>query len=263
MDNENLKTTISNENIAESSPTLSPRGFLAKLRLLPKKIWIAIIVAVSVLIVAVPLAADMVTNNYKTPLDVAVKVANSRKFSIDDHLAAFNGFTEGKFKLLMNIAKNSNAVGIDDLEEVFESRVEEYEEEYGNNYKFSYEIEDKDKLSKDERKAFKRDLADIAEKLQSIVDQTENLNSDEWEDMAGWADLSVVELKTYMDVIKSIANQLKNAKVEEGYELTVTMIIRGSKLDEPEEEKSAIRVYKVNGRWISEDFLEAVFSFIG
>lgn len=262
MDNENLETTITDENILESSPTLGPKGFLAKLRLLPKKAWIAIIVAVAILIVAVPPVVDMVTNNYKTPLDAAVKVANSRKFSMDDHLAAFNGFTEGKFKLLMNIAKNSNAVGIDDLEEVFESRVEEYEEEYGNNYKFSYEIEDKDKLSKDERKAFKQDLTDIAENLQSIVDQTENLNSDEWEEMAGWADLSVVELKTYMRVIKSITDQLRSAKVEEGYELTVTMIIRGSKLDEPEEEKSTICVYKVDGRWISEDFLDAVFSYI-
>ena len=48
-----------------------------------------------------------------------------------------------------------------------------------------------------------------------------------------------------------------------GYELTVTVTLSGSELDEPEEDEITMTVYKVNGRWVSEDALETLVSMGG
>ena len=61
--------------------------------------------------------------------------------------------------------------------------------------------------------------------------------------------ISRSDAKKLAKEVESICSELKKAKVTAGYELELTIKVKGSELDEPEEEELTICVYKINGRW--------------
>ena len=81
-------------------------------------------------------------------------------------------------------------------------------------------------------------------------------------ELADAKDMTLLQAKLYIGALQNLRKELENVKVTEGYKLTVTIIHKGNKLDEPLEQETTMYVYKVDGRWICEESLEYVFSFM-
>lgn len=249
---------------AVAAPVVAKKGIMGKLAALPKRVWI-IAAAVVVVIVAALFVYNAFTNNYKTPVKIMEDMANTKKITdyIEYITQPLNGFAEKEVCAIFDIMLKS-----DEAEESFENIADNYnesiddmEEEYGSNYKYTYKIEDKEKLDKDELKEFKEEIKDLADGINEILEETEDYDSDDWEEMAEEIGLSKSQCKDLVDAFKDLKKALKNPKVEEGYALTVHVTLTGSEVDEPDEDEIEVYVYKVDGRWISESAL-SVISFL-
>jgi hypothetical protein len=220
------------------------------------KTWLIAGIGALVAIAAVVLVlVFLVGNTYKTPITLAEKAANTKKASaaIDKQVATLNGFCEKEYKEIAKILKKSDAY--DDVLESYEEQIEYYKEEYGSNYKIKYKITDKDKIDKDELKELQEKIRDMGEEM---LYEYEEADSDYYEEIADEMGISESQAKKILKSMESVAKTLKKAKVTEGYTLTVTETIKGSELDEPEEEEYEVEVYKINGRWVSSSAISMV-----
>lgn len=222
-------------------------------------------VAVAAIILVVVLLS-IFTNTYKTPLNLQMDLLNEKKASNmqDAGIEILNGLCESEYKDLLKIMKKNDDYKdmMEEQEEYYEEHIENQKDEYGKNYKYSYKIEEKEEIDKDDLKELRDEIKDYAKMLKNIIDETDDFDSDDWEDLADMMGFSSKsEAKKVIDVLEDVYKELKGAKVTKGYELTVTITLKGSELDEPKEEEETICVYKVNGRWVSEEALEVLSSF--
>ena len=146
-----------------------------------------------------------------------------------------------------------------------ERQVETWEDQYGSNYSFSYEIEDKEKLEKSDLREARDYIKNIAKEIKDVIDATEDFDSDDWEDAADSLGCSKSEAKKLIKSMENVYKVWKNADVSAGYELSLIIIVDGRDLDEPEESETSVNVFKVNGRWVSADairFCSSIRSYI-
>lgn len=228
----------------------------------PKKTWLTIAIAVAVLIVGI-FTLSIVTNTYKTPMKLYVKYMNAEthKNPLNDQIKLLNGFCTDEMKAVIKILKKSDDYkeALEEMQESWEERVESYKEQYGDDYKYSFKIEDKEKLDKDDCKDYQDDLRDTAKSmLSSLDDEYEDFESDDWSDFADDMGISRSDAKKYVKALEALCKEMKQAKVTAGYELDIIIKITGSELDEPKEQERTIHVYKINGRWVSPEL-----SFMG
>lgn len=229
----------------------NPKAVWEKIKAVPKKIWIAIGAGVAA-ILALVIILSIVTNTYKTPIKLMQAVANNKKASaqMTKEAAQYNGLCEKEFKQIANIMKKSDSY--DDALESYEEDIEDMKEAYGDNYKFKYKVVDKEKIDKDDLKDYQKEIRSMGK---SYYKSYSDLDSDDYEDLADMLGISKANAKKLAKLYKSIGKTLKGAKVTKGYELTVEVTITGSELDEPITNEITVEVYKVNGRWISDDML--------
>ena len=217
------------------------------------KFWLITGISVAVAIAAVVLALVLfVFNTYKTPISLQQKYANAKKAStmLDRRVEMLNGFCEDEYKEILKIAQKSD--NYEDVLESCEEQIEYMQDEYGENYKVKYKVVDKEELDKDEL----REVRDtIRERGEQRLEDVEDLDDEDYEEGAEELGITVSQAKKYAKAMESIAKTLKKAKVTEGYVLTVSVTITGSELDEPEEDEYEVSVYKVNGRWVSQEAL--------
>lgn len=227
----------------------NPKAVWEKIKAVPKKIWIAIGAGIAA-ILALVIILSAVTNTYKTPIKLLQAVQNNKKASaqMNKETAQYNGLCEKEFKQIANILKKSETY--DDVVAGYEETIEYRKENYGDNYKYKYKIEDKEKLDKDELKDIQKEIRSAGK---SYYNAYSDLDSDDYESIAESLDITKAQAKKLASLYKSIGKTLKTAKVTKGYKLTVTRTLTGSELDEPIETELEIYVYKVNGRWISDD----------
>ena len=214
---------------------------------LPKKAIIG--VAVVALVVILILTFSGGPNKYTTPLDLEMAVENAKTYKAQEkaELNMTNGLAESEMKTLLKIMKKSEEYDADDLKEEVEEMVEDYEDEYGKNYKFYYEIEDKDKLDKDDCKDAQDALRD---RFDQMYDELKDVESEDLEELADMLGIKKSDAKKMANTMKDYYKKMKKAKVSAGYELEVTYLVDGKELDEPEElYERTVTVYKVNGRW--------------
>ncbi len=215
------------------------------------------LVGLVVVIVALVLVVGALANSYKTPIKTMQKYANAKTYytSYDRSLDMLNGFCEDEMKEIVKLYKSTDEYkdNIEDEKDDFKDEIEDLKDEYGKNYKYTYKITYKEKLEKDDLKEFRDELRDTAKSLESVAELTEDYDSDDWEDMADEMgfDGEKSKAKKFIKSVEKLGKALKSAKVTDGYELEVTVILTGSELDEPEERDMTINVYKVDGRWIS------------
>lgn len=211
------------------------------------KAWLIAGIGALVAIAAVVLVlVFFVFNTYKTPIKLMEKANNAKKASAmyDRYIKMLNGFCEDEFQEYMEIIKKSESS--DDIMGDFAETIEDNEEEFGDNYKIKYKIVEKEKIDKEDLKELQDGIRDSAKEWLS-----ENEDVD-YEEVAYYEDLTVAQAKKLVKAQNGIAKILKKVKVSAGYTLTVNVTIRGSELDEPEEEEMEINVYKINGRWVSD-----------
>ncbi len=224
----------------------------------PKKMAIicgSVLLAVIIVVSSLFIGINAATNNYKTPIKVMEKYANAKKYysQTDLSLDLLNGFCEKENKKLYSLLEDSEDYedSLEDAKDYFEDRIEALKDEYGNNYKYHYSIIDKEKLDKDELKEIRDTLRNRADSLENTIEETEDFDSDDWEEFADdmGFDGNKSKAKSAISILKSMRKKYKNAKVTAGYRLTVVEKITGSELDEPEEKEYEIVVFKVDGRW--------------
>lgn len=212
--------------------------------------------AIGAAVVVVVLAALLIFggSSYKSPIDDMIAARNQKKFvdPYDAEIKFLNGFAEGEYKAIVKILKSAEDYedSIEEYKEYFEESIDELKDEYGDNYKYSYKIDDKDKLDKDDLKAFEDSIQEEGKALLEKVKATkkDDFDQDEVTDEMGISDK---DYKALLKNAEKIGQIYKKADVQEGYELDLTVFIKGSELDEPEEIELTVNVYKVNGKWIS------------
>lgn len=240
-----------------------PKGFGVKLG--------AIVLAAIIAIVAVFVVIGQLSNNYKTPIKVMQKYDNKKTYYDESEtmIAMLNGFCEKEIKAYVKLMKSSEDYKdeLADAKEDFKDTIADLKDEYGNNYKYTYKIVEKEKIDKDDLKDLRDNLRDLADKYEDALDELDEYESEDWEELADQMGLdgNKSKAKKIKDIMKGIRKELKGAKVSAGYELEVVKTLKGSELDEPVETEMTINVYKVNGRWISDSALSvvAMFAYMG
>ncbi len=225
---------------------------------------VAILAGAAVTLIAlIVILASIFTNTYKTPLNLMADRANEKKASkiLDAEIDTLNGLCEKEYKALMKLMQKSDDYDEEEIEEGYEEDIDAMKDEYGKNYKYSYKIEDKDKIDKDELKELRSEIKSLAKEIKSVLDEMEDYDSDEWEDLADELGLKKSQAKKLEDILEDVYKELKSVKVTKGFELTVKTTLKGSELDEPEEDEVTICVYKINGRWVSEEALSSLYVF--
>ncbi len=233
-------------------------SLIEKIKAVPKKLWIMAGAAIAALI-AIIVAISLFTNTYKAPIKVMQKQANAKSYtnSFQSMRDSLNGIAKSEIKAIEKLYKKTDEYkdNIADMKEDFKDGIEELKDEYGKNYKITYKIEDKEKLEKEDLREMRDTLRDFADNYDELKDETNDYDSDDWSDAADEVGLSKANTKKLVKELISIGKICKKAKVTKGYELTGVMKLTGSELDEPQEQEFTIRVYKVNGRWVSESAL--------
>lgn len=268
MENENTFQDVCPECDSPSHPKKGFKGLLQKIKKLSWKAWLIIAIVAAILIGLGQFSYDRLTNTYKTPLDRYMDYMNSRDYSVNAEVAMLNGFVEEEFNLFDICMKLSDDY-LETREEEFAETVKYLEKEYGKDYKFYYKIDRKSKLDRDEINDFEDKLKDTATSIKYDLEKFYNkeflmeaydLDDDKLEEFADAKDMTLLQAKLYIGALRNLRKELENVKVTEGYELTVTIILKGNKLDEPFERETTMYVYKVDGRWICEESLEYIFS---
>lgn len=234
----------------------NPKAVWEKIKAVPKKVWIGIGAGVAA-ILALILCLSIFTNTYKTPVKAMQNIENNKKASAtyNKRAAALNGFCEKEYKQLINIIKKSD--DYEDYLDNWEDTIDSKKDRYGDNYKYTYKVEDKDKLDKDELKAMQKNLRSLG---RSLADASEDMDSDDYDEMADNAGIKKGQAKKFVKIAEKIGKKLKNAKVTAGYTLTLEGKLTGSEVDDSEPIEDTITVYKINGRWVSEKALNYLFS---
>lgn len=245
-------------NVANKGKELiaNPQGLIEKIKAVPVKIW-ALIGGGIAAIIAIIVVLSLLGNTYKTPIKAAEKLLNSKsvKQVIDRAPALLNGFGEDEAKVLISIAKKTDQYkdNIEDIEEKFDEAIEFAEDTLGKNYKISLKVTDKEKLEKDDLKAFREQLRMIG-KTSSML---EDMDNDDYADMADELGISKGQAKKAVKNVLAFCKDCKGAKVQKGYELTIEVKVTGKELDDPIEFEVALDVFKVDGRWVPGVFTAA------
>lgn len=228
-------------------------ALLQKVKSVPKKIWIMAGAGMLALIVVI-VVLSLQGNTYKTPIAAAEKLLNMKSFGklIDNAPSVLNGFGESEADKIIKILKKSDQYQDikEDAEDAVDDLVEMLKDEYGSNYKIKIKIEDKEKLEKEDVKEFRDQLRSVAD----MTKELDELDSDDYEDMADELGISKSQAKEVIKTAKSFGKECKSAKVSDGYELEVVVTITGSELEEPMEQDMTVRVFKVDGRWVPDVF---------
>lgn len=236
---------------------------MKKVKALPKTLFIGIGAAIAA-VVAIILAFSLLGNSYKSPVKLAEKSANQKTYVAQDKqiLKQLNGLCTGDVRAILNIRKKADDYkdSLADDKESFKDTIEDMKEEYGNNYKYTYKIEDKEKLEKEDLREVRDSLDAAYDQIKKLEKETKDWDSDDWEDLAEELGISKNNAKKLLKNCKKLAKKLSSAKVTAGYELEITRTLKGSELDEPEETEITMTVYKVNGRWVSYSALMMLMS---
>lgn len=245
---------LANSLLEKAKGLLSNKDVLPeKVKAIPRKIWIIAGAAV-VALVAVIVVVSLLGNTYKTPIQAAEKLVNTKSVEkiLDRAPTLLNGFGDGEAKKLIKIIKKSDQFGdtLEDAEDAYEELVQNLKDEYGNNYKIKLKIDEKEKLEKEDTKEFRDQLRDVSD----FEEQLKDMDPDDYEDMADELGISKSQAKDMVKQLRSFCKMCKTAKVTAGYELSVIVSITGSELEEPEEQDMTVRVFKVDGRWVPDVF---------
>lgn len=218
-----------------------------------KKLLIAL--AALVLVAAVAFAAVKLIGGagWEKPLETLCGIANDKKVSesvLKDAARCFAGNVGKKdVDALIDEAcglKAGDKKLIDQLKDKVDEELEYLEEDYGKNVKFSYEIEDKEKLDEDDLE----DYQDFYQKLgEAGVDAAKQLDgmTSEVEDYTD-GEVKQKDAESLIDHMKAFSKELKDAEVTAGYELDLTLKMEGK--DDDDEVDVTVAVIKLNGKWV-------------
>ena len=195
---ENNDTGIAaQETIAESIPMSDDAGdqrengfkhIAKKVTEIPKKVWIPVLSVGVFLVIAISVLLGILTNTYKTPIDRLLAISNKKNTSniMKVYVQQLNGFSEKEVTAFLKAAQACDTYEdmLDDIKDQQERLTESNEDRFGRNYRFSYDIEDKEQLEKSDLREVRDYINNIAKELKDVIDAAEDFDSDDWEDAA-------------------------------------------------------------------------------
>ena len=209
----------------------------------------------AVALVVILLILIFTKGSYKDPLNQLVKNANKQKTDVTEYLEVFapdflmDTYHDG-VKLLKDIDEDGYDEGMAEIEDGIDEFHDMLEDYLGKGYKITYKIDDKEKISKDDIKDIQntwRDLGDQLEILENSLDL-----------LFVYSDVSSSEQKKIKSMLEDLSKKMSKVKINAGYEMTVTIGIKGVDKDDLEdlyndynidELEIDLNVIKINGDW--------------
>lgn len=200
--------------------------------------------AVIVGLLLVVFGSGALGGGYKQPLNKIVKLVNTRNSKIEKYLdAALPKFVGKAYIDLIDIASDIDDIDdeIEEMEESFSELFDDLEDQYGKNAKVSFKVEDKKEVKqKDLRK-----IEDFLENVEELLDQVSDKDSYIYEEIT--AEMDSKTEKKFKQLITGLKKDLKDIKITKGYELELTVSVKGS--EDEDEDDLTLCVIKVNGKW--------------
>lgn len=224
----------------------------ADIQELAKKYWRIAALALAVILLIVLVIPK--GNTYKTPIKQMAKIANTKSSEkmLEQAMGQLNGLGEDEMAQIVEILKKTEA--FERIDDVMQMAQDSMKENAGEKYKVKMSAKGKEKMDKDSLEPMQEQVDDLAERFAEIA---ENLKEDST--MLEDEGLSSKDVKKLIKNYEKLAKLLEKAKVTKGYYVDVKGKITGSALEEPIESEQTMNVYKIGGRWVSEDALEILY----
>lgn len=192
-------------------------------------------------------------NNYMVPVRNAEKLENLESLDGKSFLKkSLKGLGVKNAREIINLCCESDLFL--DMTEHIEETVEEYyednQDEYGDNFKIQYTVEEKVKLEKTDLRDYQKSFRAYMEDIQYIIEQTDDFDTDDWQDLAEELEMTRTQARKFIAALNNMVKDFGRLEVTAGYELDILRTITGEYLDEPEEEDITLEVVKVNGKWV-------------
>lgn len=212
-------------------------------------------VAAAILVALIVVLIVSGANAYKKPIKQLVNNINKHNTNVESYLDICTPAFVGKtYSTVYDIVKGTSKDAIDELNETINGGFEEIydgiEDEYGDHWKIKYTIRSKDKMKKKDLKAIKdqcKDLADQLERLgvddEDLYDSLSDMLEDEYD-----KPLKEKDIQKLAKLGDAGISDLKSIKITDGYEVKLRIDIKGS--DDSDDTTLKIQVIKVNGKWI-------------
>ena len=217
----------------------------------PVKLVLGIVLALAVLAGGFFAVRAIFGGGWEKPLKEAFEIANNKKFNEEaaQDLARCVFGTTGDDELDAAIAKAFD-IKIDgrDLKDVtnFDYLMDDLEEEYGKDWKVSYEVTSRESIDSDDLE----DYEDVYHDLAKLGSDTAKMAKNLGEDIEASTDGEIKEkdIKDIADHLKAFCTEMKDCSITKGYELEVTFKIEGE--DGEDEIDYTIAVIKLDGKWV-------------
>ena len=246
----------------------------------PRKMWIPIVAVVCTLIIGITvlssgksstknntdtnkqLSGNISFDTYKTPLDLQMNILNARNeaeyFDAEAKARTVFEYEAVKGMLEMEYQREGRDYSDGDPERLGLQRGEDGEdlnvEYYGKDFEYYYKIAKQEKLDKDDLAEFQEEIREVVDDGLDMCEEAKYFDDSEWADLADHLECSRAEARRYVEWVEKIMNDLQSVEITDGYVITYSIGVKGSKLDEAEEvmEKVEMCVLKTNGKWIAE-----------
>lgn len=199
---------------------------------------------VVVLLVVILAAKALFGGSYKDPIKSLCKNLNKQETNLDKYAdVVLPKFAMDAYKDAMNVLKNSDEGddAMDVIEESLEGIYDKFEDEYGDDWKVSYEISKKTKLDKDE-------LEDIQDAYSDFRDYLDYIDEDAIDELVDEDYISKSDGKKLEKCVEKLDKGLKKIKVSKGYKVKVKLKIKGD--DDDDKETQEIYIIKADGKWV-------------
>lgn len=219
---------------------------------LVKKYWRMAALALAVILLIVLVIPK--GNTYKTPIKQMAKISNAKtpEKMLDQTVAQLNGLGEEEMEAILKIMEKTEAFEM--AEDAMQMAHDSMKENAGEKYKVKMSAKGKEKVDKDELEYMQEQVDDLAERF---ADRAEALKEDST--MLEDEGLSSKDIKKLIKNYEKLAKLLGKAKVTKAFDVEVKTKVTGSALDEPLNTERTVRVYKIGGRWVTEDALEMLY----
>lgn len=267
------ETDTSSASASETSNSYTApidNSVLAKAQAESKNSNIGIITVAAVVLLAIILVIVLLSNllggGYEGPLKRLRNNFNKQSADVESYLSCIApDFAVSLYKDVYGIFRSADKGAIEDfddaLTEEFEDFFEDIADEYGDDFKLTYEIRNAEQLDD-------RDIKDIAEFYEDLFDliddnidyEDEDIYEDLADELEDLADISLSksQIRKLQNAVESFMGKLKDLKIQDAYEVKVRFVLEGE--DGSDKETATFYIIKVNGDWFIEpnSFLSAI-----
>lgn len=253
MEHTDVEQKIENKSLVDTMKKRLKNGKNWMKGKLNPKTLIAVCVALIVLIGAY-VGVGYATNNYTTPVRHMEKLENKKSISFKAYLktALENMGATNAGEIVKIMCESDDFLDeMDEFEESYEEAYEKKQDEYGDDFKIVYAIEDKLKLEKSDLRNYQKQYRQYISLAKEGLAEMEDYTSSDWNEMAENVGLTRTQVKKLVSALETMVDDIGRLEVTDGYELSIVKTVTGNMLDEPVETDMTIQVVKVNGRWVN------------